>query len=950
MQRLGNPVSLFRTFLLLPVILGLAVPVAPLRAQTSSAIAALRPVPQANRVPANANLAPQASLTGHLPAWVAGQNLSSRLVDLQAPMQVTVSLRRDPAVQSAFEALLAAQQNPASPLFHQWLTPQQLGTLYGPTQSDLDAVTAWAAAQGLKIETVATNRMTVRLSGTTAAIASAFRTSFSYYTLNSKQRLAANTEPSVPAALAPVFLGVDGLVDLPIEPQSHFTVGKGTMQSAKQAGSTDPAPLLNSTSGAHYVVPADLATIYDINPVYTAGNTGATVGGKTQHIAVIGRSNVAAADIANFASTTGIATYHVTEVVAAGPDPGTTGTGDQIEATLDVNRTTSTANGAYTDLVVASNTYGGITAAANYNVNTLVDPVMTISFGACESLAGPVYTAQWDSIFSAGAAVGISSFVSSGDSAAAGCATAGSAATTTNPVASVNYICSSSYVTCVGGTEFNDSTNGSTYWAPTNTAGTLGSALSYIPEGVWNEPTSTTGNVILGGGGGFSQYITKPSWQTGTGVPADGHRDQPDVSFTSAGHDGYYICYVAASILCTNGSFGVVSGTSAAAPEMAGIAALLNTRAGVAQGNLNPLIYRLAASVPKAFHDATVASSGVSGCTVLSASICNNSTPSVSSLAGGLAGYAVGTGYDQATGWGSLDVNYFLAAAAPAATTLSLSASPTQGSATQAFTFTATLTPGSTSVASPTGTVQFYANGVALGSPITLSGTTAVTPASTLSAFGLVSITAVYSGDTYYQASTAAAVVVTVAGFSISPTSPSISFTSGATTGNTDTVTVTSLTTFAGAVSLTCGIVGSSPAFPPTCTVAPTSVTLAAKGTGTAVVTIGSTVAQASLDPASRPHFPGRELGAGGAVLVAMLLGFLPNGRRRRARRVIGSLTLALLLAFGLGAVSGCSSSSGNGTNTGPPALRSSAGSYTVTVTATSGTQTATTTFTVAIN
>jgi subtilase family serine protease len=861
MQRLGNPVSLFRTLFLLPVVLGLAFHVAPLRAQssasqTSSAIAALRPVPQVNRVPANANLAPQASLTGHLPAWVAGQNLSSRPVDLQAPMQVTLALRRDPVVQSAFEALLAAQQDPASPLFHQWLTPQQLGTLYGPTQSDFAAVIAWATAQGLKIESVAPNRMTVRLSGTTSVVANAFRTSFGYYNLAGKQRLAANTEPSVPAALAPVFLGIDGLVDLPIEPQSHYTVRKiptaGT-QSGSQTSASQPNPLLTITSNGvayHFLAPADLATIYDINPVFTAGNTGATVGTKPQHIAVIGRSNVAPTDISYFATQTGLASYHYTEVVAAGPDPGQTGTGDQGEATLDVNRTISTANGAYTDLVVASNAYGGIYAAASYNVNTLLDPVMTISFGACEAAAGSSNTLVWDSLFSAGAAEGISSFVSSGDSAAAGCAAAGSTATSTIPVASVNYICSSSYVTCVGGTEFNDTTNPTTYWSATNATGTFGSALSYIPEGVWNEPLGSTAGtyVVLGGGGGFSQYIPKPSWQTGTGVPADGHRDEPDVSFSASGHDGYFSCLAYAGGTCNTGYFVAFSGTSASAPEMAGIAALLNTRAGVAQGNLNPLIYRLAASVPSVFHDATVASSGVSGCTVLSASICNNSTPGLSGLTGGLAGYAVGTGYDQATGWGSLDVNLFIASAA---------------------------------------------------------------------------------------------------GFSLSAATPSLSFTSGATTGNTNTVTLTSYNTFAGAVSVTCTIAGTTAPFPPSCTVSPSSVTLTAKGTGTAVVTIGSTVAQASLNPGSRPHLPARELGAGGAVLVAMLLGFLPN--RRRARGLLGSLTLALLLAFGLGAVSGCSSSSGNGTS-GKTALRSSAGSYTATVTATSGSLTSTTTFTVTIN
>jgi hypothetical protein len=96
---------------------------------------------------------------------------------------------------------------------------------------------------------------------------------------------------------------------------------------------------------------------------------------------------------------------------------------------------------------------------------------------------------------------------------------------------------------------------------------------------------------------------------------------------------------------------------------MAGIAALLNTKLGEAQGNLNPMIYNLAQSTPVAFHDVTVASSGVTGCAASMPSMCNNSAPGESSLTGGLAGYLVGTGYDQATGLGSLDVANFIAAA-----------------------------------------------------------------------------------------------------------------------------------------------------------------------------------------------------------------------------------------------------------------------------------------------
>jgi hypothetical protein len=110
----------------------------------------------------------------------------------------------------------------------------------------------------------------------------------------------------------------------------------------------------------------------------------------------------------------------------------------------------------------------------------------------------------------------------------------------------------------------------------------------------------------------------------------------------------------------SGGSFGFVifSGTSASAPGMAGVAALLDQKLGGAQGNLNPQIYALAASAPASFHDTTVASSGESSCVATTASLCNNSVANLTS--GAQAGFLVGTGFDEATGLGSLDVATFL--------------------------------------------------------------------------------------------------------------------------------------------------------------------------------------------------------------------------------------------------------------------------------------------------
>jgi len=823
----------------------------------SPAIAALKPVPQANRVAAGADLAPQVQLTGHIPGWVTADRQAATSVDLAAPLRISVVLQRDPAVQAAFEKLLADQQTPGSPLYHQWLTPQQIGDLFGPTPSDVAAVTSWLTAQGLSVVSIAPNRTILDISGSTAKMATAFHTSFAYFLYNNQPRLSAISEPSIPAALAPVIRSIYGLTDTPIVPMSH--VAKG--ERAPQGG---PNPLLTTSNGSHYVTPNDFDTIYDINSVHNGGNTGAKIGAKTQHVAIIGRSRVATTDISEFEANTGLPSVQPNVIIPTnGVDPGPvcttanyatcTTAGDQDEATLDVDRVIGTAYGATVDLVVATNASGGISLAASYNVNTLLDPVMTLSFGACETSGGVSGVDYWDALFSTAAGEGISVFVASGDSGAAGCEPYNATPTIFPEVAGINYICASSYATCAGGTEFNDTASPSTYWSATNGTG-YESALSYIPEGAWNEPTALNSNnqtiyVASSTGGGASKYITKPSWQTGTGVPADGARDTPDISLSSASHDGYYACldYALgnASENCTNaggGWFFYFAGTSAAAPGMAGITALLNTAAGTSQGNLNPTLYRLAASAPTAFHDATVATSGVTGCTTATPSICNNSTPSATGLTGGLAGFALTTGYDEATGLGSLDVANFLVVAAPAATTIAVTASANPTTTGTGVTFTGKLTY--TSTFTPTGSVQFYSNGTALGSAVAIASGSATTPTQTFSTAGTYSITATYTGDTNFLTSTSptySEVVNASPTFSVTPTSLALSLPAGATTGNTDSIALASVNTFAGSVALTCAVTNLTGTAAGTCSVAPTPVALTSGGTGTSLLTINTT-------------------------------------------------------------------------------------------------------------
>jgi pseudomonalisin len=836
-----------RALIALVVVLPVALPAL---AQTSgdSAVASLRPVSQSNRIAAGASLTPQLQLTGHIPAWVTPAHQTATAVDLSTPLHISVVLRRDPAVEAALDQLLADQQNPASSLYHQWITPEQLGTFYGPTQSDLDAITSWATSQGLTVASIQPNRVIVELNGSLATVSNALHTSFAYFTFGTETRLSATTDPAIPAAFGAVIQSIHGLTETHLQPQSRFSIHSLPVDNA--------SPKITFTSGSHYLMANDFSAIYDLSSVYSGGNTGATIGSAVQRIAIVGESRVASADISNYESLAGLTSFQPNVVIPTnGTDPGTSNSDAAAEATLDVDRVIGTARGAAVDLVVSGTSQGedGLDIAITYNVNTLRDPIMTISFGGCEAQNGQSTASFYNTEFQTAASGGMSVFVSSGDSGAAGCDTSFTNAPSSQTL-SVNVLCSSSYVTCVGGTEFNDAASPSTYWNTGNGTG-YESAMGYIPEGAWNEPNNyMTGNGywIAATGGGTSVYIPRPRWQSGLAFPAGSYRLTPDVAFSAADHDGYFGCFAASNATCivSGGQipFTVFSGTSAAAPSMAGIAALINTQLGSKQGNMNPLLYGIDVSSPTAFHDATVATSGVTGCTTATPSMCNNSTPGPSTLNGGLAGYALLTGYDEATGLGSLDVAKFLSAvtSTTVATSLLVTANPSPAIVNQTVTLTATLTPG-TSSKTPTGTVQFYANSVAIGSPVTIANNVATLSYAFTSA-ATDSIYAIYSGDTNFNPSTAPTIslVVNTAGFTITAATTIYSLVSGATT-NPDAITITSVNNFAATLQLSCSVATASGTAAGSCTIVPNAATLTAGSTATSTLTITTTTGTSGI-------------------------------------------------------------------------------------------------------
>src|SRR5579872_3145251 len=527
--------------------------------------------------------------------------------------RMVLVLQFDADQEQKLEELLAAQQDTNSPQYHQWLTPEDFGRQFGISDHDLNQVVRWLEDQGFDVEPVAEGRRQVIFSGTASQVEAAFRTEIHQYRVNGALHHANASDVEIPAALAPVISSVLSLHNFHSKP----------MHTGLQVAAPSP----EYTSGSiHYLVPGDFATIYNLGPLY-----GSSTDGTGQSIAIVARSNLKVADIQAFRSRFGLPPSDPT-VIVSGADPGVLASDEQGEVELDTEWSGAIAPGAAIQVVVAASTQttDGVQLSAQYIVNHNLAPIVSMSFGSCESGMSRTENQFWNTLWQQAAAQGMTVLVASDDSGADGCDDPSS---TTGSGSSVNGLCSSPYSTCVGGTEFDDTKNLALYWSTTNSA-TRASALSYIPEIAWNESGSSAGSGLWASGGGPSSVYSKPSWQTVRGVPADGHRDVPDVALAAADHDGY--------LFYQNGSFYSGSGTSLATPSFAGLMALIDGRFGARQGNANPMLYGLAAKQaqggPAVFHDVT------SG---------NNTVP-------GVKGYTAGIGYDLVTGLGSVDANLLL--------------------------------------------------------------------------------------------------------------------------------------------------------------------------------------------------------------------------------------------------------------------------------------------------
>jgi hypothetical protein len=774
------------------------------------------------------------------------------------PMQrMLLVLKRSGAQESALDTLLEQQQDASSPNYHHWLTPQQFGRQFGPSDQDIQTITSWLQSQGFQVDQVSNGRMVIEFSGTVGEVQSAFHTPIHQYQVNGENHWANSSDPEIPAALTPVVAGIDTLYNFPrtpmyqLAPTVHGPIAvAGRMPSGSQY--TFPNPCSAYTQPCNFAVgPFDFATIYNVLPLW---NENPAINGSGETIAIVSESDISKTDVEAFQKFFGL-TVKDPNVITDGADPGVV-PGDETESDLDVEWAGASAPGANIDLVVSQTTETSLSVdlSAQYIVDNNLASVLSESYGVCEFYLGNAGNQFYDQLWQQAAAQGITVVVATGDSGSSVCDGSSSSQGPTRLGLSVSGVASTPYNVAMGGTDFDDFNGAGSYWNISNSTpgGSSGgvpslSAKGYIPEMTWNatctnqelfslfgvssaaqlcNDSSVTGQYPFlldsaGGSGGMSSCTSsdgqnmssctapysKPAWQTAL-TPKDGVRDLPDVAiFASNGFNGSFYVVCEADLLGSRNLISIsgtgpssscdpsdpntgilgIGGTSVPTPIFAGIMAMVDQAKNSPQGNANYILYKLAAEAGKTCSSAANPASTCvfydipSGSTI--SMPCANGTPDCTTTSGeqygvltynGNPAYNTASGYDLATGLGSVNVANLVSAwksfsLEGSSTTLTLTP-PSGGSLSnlthgQAVSFNASVSAVAPATGTPTGSLALLANTGSNGqegvqsvplSSGTASGTTTSLPG------GTYTVEAQYAGDGTFGSSTSSGTSVTV--------------------------------------------------------------------------------------------------------------------------------------------------------------------------------------------
>ncbi|HTX42618.1 MAG TPA: Ig-like domain repeat protein [Acidobacteriaceae bacterium] len=687
--------------------------------------------------------------------------------------RILILLNRPPDRQAAFLQYLKAEHTPGSPQFHRWLTPAQIAAQFGPAASDIQAVSAWLNGSGVSVNRVSKAGRFIEFSGTVGELNAAFHTRIDQYLIDGVTHRANATPLRIPQALSAVIAAVSPLDDFRLTSQLQ-AAGRASWNSLDRRFEPDFTGPPSWSPLQYAVAPADFATQYDLAPLSSAGvnGTGITIG-------IIDESNIDLSLPADYRSVFGLLPNPV-QVIVDGQDPGWNPS--EGETYLDVEVAGAVAPAATIDLYLSNGSplQDPIALASLRAVDDDLADIISVSWGGGENDMTTAENAMWNALWEQAAAQGQTVLVSSGDY--------GQSPDDYFFWVDVNGVASTPWDIAAGGTDFyySDYASGASSsandWNATNDPTTKGSLKAPLPEQVWNDAFGLDAisdglgrGEIYAGGGGASSCITqdattsactggypKPAWQAGPGVPADGARDVPDISlFASNGANlsAWADCDFEGS--CTpdaSGNFAVdlVGGTSASAPAMAGVMALVDQKSG-RQGQADTVLYPLAQQRPSAFHDITYG--GNWDLCQFPAPDCNLGADSLGEYWGESTVYSAGPGYDQASGLGSLDIANLVNnwnAISFAATTTSLQLSPPTVQHGKNVTVSASVQPSSGS-GMPTGAVSILTTSDEPASrsqaAITLAGGSGSATLNSLPG-GTYQVTGQYGGDNSWAGST----------------------------------------------------------------------------------------------------------------------------------------------------------------------------------------------------
>jgi subtilase family serine protease len=456
-------------------------------------------------------------------------------------------------------------QDPASPSYHQFLTPQEFTARFGPTQEDWDALVAFAKASGFEIINGTREERDLRLTGTVANIQKAFHVTLGNYRDLTEDRtfFAVDREPTVDLPFQ--LWHITGLDN---DSRPHPLYVKKS-DYAKAHGIDPDKVVSNATTGSG---PSASFLGSDMRAAYYGGTA---LTGTGQTIGLFEFLGTDLADLTTYYKNVGqTEPYTPTLISTGGYSTSCTESGgcDDTEQTLDMTQAMGMAPGTTMLYMYVCGNASTIsdTACISAMVSTASAPLskqISCSWGWT-----PADPSTLDPYFEQMASQGQNFFAASGDSSA------WSASNEAWPADDANIV-------SVGGTDLTTSS----------------------AAGPWKSETAWADS----GGGNSPDSIAIPSWQT----PVDGCsgcsktlRNGPDVSANA--NFTFYVC--ADQTTCTANEYG---GTSFAAPMWAGYLALANQQAasnGESIGFINPIIYPAAegSSYGTDFHDITSGSCG----------------------------------------------------------------------------------------------------------------------------------------------------------------------------------------------------------------------------------------------------------------------------------------------------------------------------------------------------